>query len=283
MSLQDGAREMVLLPRQSDGIFLQGLSAPMPEVREVSENRTEDDGVRDETMLFGSRAVSIELLVTQDPRGVEDELARYLHPRVRPFLVVEDDGWSQARRIRLRVSQFDKPLELDLARIDARKISVGWVAPDGIWEADVAAEETVVADVDTSGDGFSLPVTLPLTLTATQETGASLLTNLGAVPSHFTAKLYGPCTAPSLVNETTGEEITFTSGLTLASGEYVEIDTRERTANLLSNAATTRLHLIDFTSTSWWQLQPGLNQIRYAPAPSEPGAAAIITYRPAWL
>ncbi|GGV34265.1 hypothetical protein GCM10010182_67690 [Actinomadura cremea] len=283
VSLQDGDREMVLLPRQDDGIFLQGLSAPMPEVREVAENRTDDDGVRDDTMLFGARAVSIELLVTRNPRGVEDELSRYLHPRVRPFLVVEDDGWSQARRIRLRVSQFDRPLELDLAPVDARKISIGWVAPDGAWEAGDALEETVVADVDTSGDGFALPLTLPLALTATQETGASLVTNLGAIPSHFTAKLYGPCTAPALKNETTGEEIRFRSSLVLASGEYVEIDTRARTAYLLSSTAASRLTHINFEVTSWWQLQPGVNQIRYAPVVSQPGAAAIITYRPVWL
>jgi len=283
VKLVDGSREMTLLPRQDDGIFLQSISAPMPEVREVVSARTDDDGTRDETALFGARACSIEVLVTQDPRGFEDELTRYLHPRSRPYLVVDDDGWSQARRLRLRVSQFDAPLGLDLARIDARRITVGWQVPDGIWEANAAAEETVVADVDTSGDGFSLPMTLPLTLTATTETGANLVTNLGAVPSHFTARLYGPCTAPRLVNETTGEEIAFTSGLSLASGEYVEIDTRERSANLLSNPATTRLQYVDFMATSWWLLQPGLNQVRYAPAPSEPGAAAVITYRPAWL
>lgn len=282
VKLQDGAREMVLLPRQDDGIFVQGLSAPMPEVREVAENRTDDDGVRDSTLLFGSRAVSVELLVTQNVRAVEDELGRYLHPRSRPFLVVDDDGWSAPRRLGLRVSQFDKPLELGLAQVDARKISVGWVAPDGIWEAAESVEETVLGDL-ASATGRTYPRTHPWAYEATLSAGASQVTNLGSVPSHFVARLYGPCTAPALLNETTGETLAFTSGLVLGAGQYVEVDTRDRTAYLLSSLSASRLTFIDFTRTSWWRIEPGQQQIRYAPGQTSAGAQAVITYRPSWL
>lgn len=283
VKLVDGSREMILLPRTGEGVFLQSLEAPMPEVREQAEARTDDDGTRDTTALFGARACSIELLVTENPRAVEDELTRFLHPRVRPYLVVEDDGWSQARRLGLRVDQFSAPLGLDLARIDARRISVGWKVPAGIWEAGETATETVSADVEVT-DGRTYPKTYPWEYPDTLAAGATLLTNLGSVPSHFTVKLYGPCSGPRLINETTGEEITFTTALSLGAGEYVEVDTRERTALMLSNAGASRLGYLDFEATSWWRVEPGENRLRYAPTgTASGGAAAVITYRSAWL
>jgi hypothetical protein len=283
VSLVDGSREMLLLPRQDDGIFVQEIDAPMPEVREVAENRTDDDGTRDTTSLFGARACSMELLVTESPRAVEDELSRYLHPRVRPYLVVEDDGWSQARRLMLRTDTFDAPLTLDTARVDARRISAGWKVPTGIWEAAETSEQTVLADSEVT-EGRTYPKTYPWQYAATLSAGASLITNLGSVPSHFTARLYGPCSGPRLTNETTGEQITFTTALTLGAGEYVEIDTRERTAYMLSSVSASRLTYLDFEETSWWRIEPGENKVRYAPrASTAAGSAAVITYRAAWL
>lgn len=283
VKLVDGAREMILLPRRDDGIFLQQIDAPMPGVREVAEDRTDDDGTRDSTSLFGARACSIELLVTQDPRAVEDELTRYLHPRLRPYLVVEDDGWSQARRLMLRSDQFSAPLALDTARWDGRRITVGWKVPDGIWEATDLTSVPVAADISTDSTGLALPAAFPVAFAPTMATGASLVTNAGSTPAHFIARLYGPCTAPVLRNETTGEQIAFTDSLALAAGQYVEIDTRARTAFAQSNTAVSRLTTVDFVTTSWWRLEPGDNQVRYAPADADAGSQAVIIYRPAWL
>jgi len=285
VKLVNGSRELVLLPRQDDGILLQSLDAPMPEVRAVTEARTDDDGERDTTELFGARACSVEFLITQDARAFEDELTRYLHPRARPYLVVEDDGWAQARRLRLRVDQYSAPLGVDLPLRDGRRVQVQWRCPDGVWEADEPASETVNADVQAT-EGLTLPVTLPVALTATQAAGATTLTNLGGVPAHFVARLYGPCTDPSLINETTGEEITFTGGVTLAAGDYIEVDTRDRTAYLTTNGTSSqvdRLGALDFTVTSWWRIEPGMQEIRYAPSAVSAGSAAVIEYRPQWL
>lgn len=285
VKLVDGAREMVLLPRTGDGIFLQQIDAPMPGVREVAADRTDDDGSDDDTEFFGARACSIELLVTESPRTVEDELTRYLHPRLRPYLVVEDDGWSQARRLRLRADQFSAPLTLETARWDGRKIAVGWKAPDGVWEADELTSVSVSADVS-QAVGAAFPVTFPMAFAATQAAGASRVTNAGSTPSHFTARLYGPCTAPRLVNQTTGEEITFVDSLSLAAGDYIEVNTRDRTAYLTVNGSASqvsRLNSVDFTVTSWWRLEPGTQVVRYAPPLADAGAAAVIDYRACWL
>ena len=280
--LVDGDREVVLHP--SLDYVPQRLTVASPAVREVTELRTDDDGERDSTTLHGARAVSLDLKVVDEraaPEVLIDQIKRFCHPRSRPYLHVVDDGWAQERRIRLRVDQWEEPYE-GYAASHTRPVQFQWRAPDGVWEAADVSEETVTADVDAGGVGFSLPFSLPFNLDATTETGASLVSNLGSVPSHFVARLYGPCAGPRLRNETIGEEIAFVTDLVLAAGEYVEIDTRERTADLLS-MNNSRLNMVDFAATSWWRIEPGINQIRYAPQIASPGAAAVISYRPAWL
>lgn len=281
VKLVNGARELILLPRVDEGVRLQTLDAPSPGTREVVDNRTDDDGTWDNTALFGSRACTIELLVTENARSFENDLSRYLHPLLRNYLVVEDDGWAQARRLLLRIDQWSAPLTTDLAP-DQRKIQLQWKCPDGIWEAVDTVEETVLGDLFTD-TGRTYPKSYPWSYPSTDVVGAAIITNPGAAPAHFTAKLYGPCSGPQLVNETTGERLGFLSGLALAAGEYVEINTRAQTAYLLGNSSADRLNFLDFMDSSWWRLQPGDQQVRYAPLAGSSGTAAVITYRPAWL
>lgn len=280
--LVDGARELILHPRPD--ILPSSLDVSFPAVREVTEPRADDDGERDSTLLFGARGVALEMAVTDDvyaPANLLDQVKAFLHPRTRPYLYVVDDGWGQERRILLRVDQLAEPYAGYVAS-QVRAVQLQWKAPDGIWEAADEVVETVNADV-ASTDGITLPLVLPLVFATTTATGAAQIANFGAVPSHFVAQLYGPCTAPELVNETTGERIAFTSDLTLGPGEYVEISTRDRTAYLNSDTAQTRLRYIDWDVTSWWRIEPGDQTIRYAPATASAGAVAVATYRPAWL
>lgn len=280
--LVDGLREMPIYPRE--GIEPQSLEVGFPDIREVVEGRTDDDGEDDNTLLFGARAVSLDMVVYEDPYQIGvllDELKSFLHPRTRPYLYVADDGWGQERRVRLRVTQFGEPYTGYISSVQ-RTVQAQWKAPDGVWESADVTEVTVRADV-VSTVGISFPASFPLQFAATQASGASELTNEGGVPAHFTARLYGPCTGPRLVNETTGELIAFTSSLTLAPGEYVEVNTRDRTAFLLSMASQSRLNSLDFSVTSWWRVEPGQQQVRYAPLDASDGAAAVIEYRASWL
>jgi hypothetical protein len=279
--LVDGDQEMILLPAQDQGIRLQKLDVPGPAIREVSESRVDDDGERDTTKLHGARACSIDLLVTHDARAVEEELTPFCLPEARPYLVVADDEWLQERRLMLRVDQFAAPLGVDLPR-RMRNIQAQWKVPDGIWEAAVEAEEIVNADQPAT-EGRTYPKAYPRSYPATTATGATLITNPGRKRAHFVARLYGPCSGPRLINETTGEQIAFLPSLSLAAGEYLEVNSREHTALLLSMPDASRLGYVDFAATAWWQLQSGEQQIRYAPQSVGTGAQAVITYRPAWL
>ncbi|GAA3957791.1 hypothetical protein GCM10023085_45370 [Actinomadura viridis] len=282
--LVDGARELILHP--SRHILPQSLQVSSPAIRDVSESRVDDDGERDTTLLFGSRAVSLDVVVLKDEifecEQVIDQMKSFLHPRSRPYLYVTDTGWAQERRIRLRVDQWSEPYTGYVAS-QAREVQLQWRAPDGVWEAaELTTLPEISADVPTTV-GLTFPITFPITWDATTSTGASEVSNLGSVPSHFIARLYGPCSGPRLINETTGEQIVFTEALTLGAGEYVEIDTRDRTAYLLSMSTASRLNYLDFATTSWWRIEPGDQLIRYAPLSAAGGAVAAIEYRSTWL
>lgn len=280
MRLVDGASEMILLPR--DGLKAQGLDAGSPTVREVTEDRPGTDGELDSTALFGSRAVSVELLAVQTPGAFEDELGLFLHPSKRPYLYVVDDEWAQERRLKLRFVQLSAGRTSDMPPT-VRHIQAQWKAPDGIWEdatGDTAV--TILADIS-DGAGLAWPITFPISWAATAAAGAQTVNNAGTAPAYFVARLYGPCTGPSLLNVTTGEAITFTSDLVLGAGDYVEIDTREHTANAESLADASRLNYLDFAASTWWRLAPGNQELRFSAASVSTGAQVVIIYRPAWL
>jgi hypothetical protein len=277
--LVEGAEQMLLYPRT--GLVVMSVTSASPVVRAVTEPRPDDDGELDTTERFGARAVAVELMATETPAGFVEELSAWMHPGRRPYLEVVDDEWAQTRRVMLRSDQWGGPIDADDAPY-IRRIPAQWRAPDGIWEASESTTLTVSADVPSSV-GVSAPVTAPIALTPTLASGSLQMTNVGGSPSHFTALLYGPCSAPRLINDLTGEQIAFTSDLVLAAGEYVEIDTRAKTARLLSSVAADRRGFIDFSVNSWWQIQRGAQQIRYAPTAPTAGSQAVITYRPVWL
>lgn len=282
VKLVNGSRELILRPRVADGIYLTSLDAPSPSIREVVEDRTDDDGTDDSTALHGARACTIELLVSRAARAFEDEVGRYLHPLLRPYLVVADDGWAQTRRLRLRTDQWSAPLTSDVGP-DQRKIQLQWTCPDGVWEAADEASETIEVDITTDAGGISLPMTLPMSFAATSASGSHIVFNPGAVPSHMTVRLYGPCSGPRLLNQTTGEQIAFSPDLELAAGQYVEVHTCEQAAYAQGDVSVSRLNFFDFAVSSWWRLEPGENSLRYAPADADAGAEAVVIYRPAWL
>lgn len=279
VKLVDGATEMVLYPRED--LVLKGLDPGSPAVRAQVENRADGDGEVDTTQRRGGRVLTVEFMTLANPEGIMQELGLFLRPSARPYLVRADDEWVQQRRLRLRVDPWAAPLSADLAPWQ-REVQVQWRCPDGTWEG--LDETTVIVGADAPASvGFSAPFSAPLELAPAAATNSAQTANAGTDGCHFVARLYGPCTAPRLINDTTDEQLVFTAALALGAGEYVEVDTLNRTAYLNSDPTLSRLGFVDFPVSTWWQVQPGLNTIRFAPTSPSAGSQAEITYRPLWL
>ena len=279
--LVDGSRQMQLLNRAD--IAKLELDVPLPVMVEDVEQRTDSDGTDDHTAIHGSRAVSMAFRALDDGLdAVIAELGAFMHPGMRPYLHVANTEWIDGeRRLRLRAAQGGAPVAGPLYPY-ARDVQVQWVAPSGVWEASRETEFAVNADAGTAGRVY--PMQTPRTYPPAMSAGLTLHANPGSTFSHQVTRLYGPCVGPRLTNETTGETLSFTSELQLAAGDYLEVDTANRTAFLLSDRDASRLNYLDFLTSKWWRLAPGLNQIRYHPLGEvDAGCAAYVTYTPAWL
>jgi Siphovirus-type tail component, C-terminal domain len=274
---------LTLIPAQN--ITVTAINIGFPEVRAVTERRSDTDGERDTTALYGARAVSINAGLYNTPGVLADRWRAFLAPRKRCYLYVTDTEWAGGRRILLRADQWTDPI-VEGADDVYRAIQAQWRAPAGVWE-DVSLTTVTLAALVSAGTGLSFPRAFPVAWPTTAAASTLLISNTGAVAMHFVARMYGPCDGPALFNDSTGQVIAFLpapAGLALAAGQYVEVDTLERTAYLMSDTSQSRLNFIDFTASQWWQLQPGTNVVRFGPSGSASlGSAVSLDYRQTYL
>lgn len=280
LRLVDGAREMALAPRPE--IELQVLDVGWPEILEVTETRTDDDGEDDTTSRFGARAVSVEMVFLSTPLSLLDELRGFCHPSARPYLHIRESEWGGERRIRLRADNQRATRSVSMpAQNGILPVLAQWRAPDGVLEA-VDEQRSLLPAVGEGQVGADVPWATPLVMPATTGNGATLVTVGGTVPVHWTARLYGPCTGPRITLDEYGHTLAFPD-LVIPAGDFLELRTKDRTAYYNGDRGASRLRFLDFTTAAWWRLRPETSQVRYHPDEPNTGCMAEIIWRSAWL
>ena len=270
-----------------DGVTATGIDASAP-ARAVVESRVGARGGVDTTRNLDAGVLSLSLILwpglTQTPEAFLDEIAPLLDPRLRPALVVSNDAWPNgSRRALVRYDSIAKPQ----AGPDSWPVQINWTVPAACWEdaapvtavinAFIAASTGLVIDVPglvVTSAGYTMPAT---TAVAPQQ-----VISPGKIPSQWTALIYGPCTGPKLANDTAAATIEFTDGMSLDVGEYLLVDSQAQTALLNGDPGQDRTGLLNFSTLTWWQMQQGLNVIRYYPTTADAGANAQITFRGAY-
>lgn len=109
--------------------------------------------------------------------------------------------------------------------------------------------------------------------------GQATVNNLGNVETPAVLRIHGPITAPRVRLLTTGEEIRLVGEI--ANGDYIELDVRARTVKL--NGETSRLGLLDFGNSTWWEIPPGEHIVQLLSTTFDPPAHVDVLYRPAYL
>jgi len=287
MTLSDPASGYSSVIKPRDGVSVMALDVQSA-VRAVTFPQVQADGVIDQSMWLDTAACTLALrLFTSDagmtPEDYLDELSPLLGPWVRPVLTVTNDQWAGPRMLTLRfdsrAAPVDNPVTTDVA--------LSWKVPSGGWSDTAATEFTVPAIVaSTTGLHFTSAGAHFTSAGAHFPAGAassgSIVTVAGSVRPPGRARIYGPCTGPRLTSDTAGGDIIFTSALALAAGQYLDLDSVARTANLNSDPGQSQLALLDFLNTTWWQLAPGPNLIRYHPLTGG-GSAAVLDFTPGYL
>lgn len=154
------------------------------------------------------------------------------------------------------------------------KVAVQFFATDPRVYAD---DETVLTvGAATAGGGRTYNRTYPLTYAAGGSGGSVAAVNAGTFPTRPVLKITGPATNPRIENVEANAFLTF--NLTLAAGEFLVVDLAARTV-LLGGTASRYSTLA--VGSSWWELQPGTNTIRFSTADSQ--GTLEVRYRSAWL
>lgn len=275
-----------LIPRA--GVAYQGHQFA-PTVRAVTEDRTGSDGAVDRSRYLGAGAFTLTLKLYSGTRSLIDEIGSFLHPGYRTVLTVWDSEWSLPRQLTLRYDSGSPPIELGVGLI--RNLAVSWQVPGGVWEQagsltelDVPVSLPSTAGLTmTTASGLVMTTASGLVMHSTVQPGEFQATNPGTVPSQWTANLYGPCSGPRFANDSAGLTLEFAPGLAVPAGSFIALDSAARSALLNNDPRSPVLASLNFGSSDWWTLQPGVNELRYYPSTGALPAYAQVFYRPAWL
>lgn len=164
-----------------------------------------------------------------------------------------------------------------LAGADATKYGSGVVGDVGIVVEDFDRQDWKIDDyVQETLDASALVV--------------ATLVNEGNFPAEPVFQLAGPMTDPALINETTGQTMSFTG--TIPAGETWVIDTPNRTIYNNDPTPVSKFEFLDVTS-DWIELDPGTNIIdldatgldatRSAPGAAVEGPGITIQYYDTWM
>lgn len=151
--------------------------------------------------------------------------------------------------------------------------TIGLIAPDPRKYSTLLQSITVAQGSPAAG--LVPPLTPPLTLPAGAPPMSASITNNGSFETRPTVTISGPISGPAVVNQTTGQAVSF-SGLTLASTDQLVVDFLNQRATLNSVFRTADL------SSSWWVLQPGSATVQVT-GTAGAGAQMTVAWRDAWI
>lgn len=265
-----------LLTFADAGMVLSALDVGFPEVRNAQTSLAGRDGVQDTTKYIGARAVTAEVfLPTATAFTLRDQLAGLMHPRLVHYLYVTRGEWAAERRIRVRPKTFACPMNRPVLA------QLGWSAPGGLFE-DADTSTITLAPLSDAEAGLSSPLSSPLAFPAGFLPGQSNVSIGGTAPVWLTVDIFGPCTNPALFNSQSQQWLAF--NLNIADGDYLHVDMAGPTAWLKGDPTQDRYGSLDFTRSSWWQLENGATtQIGFYPDTAGGNCVAIATWRSLYL
>jgi tail protein len=136
---------------------------------------------------------------------------------------------------------------------------------------------TITAGAAAGEVGILNPITNPIS-SATSATGQQSVVNDGDAPTWPRFRVTGPITNPTILNNSTGEQIVL--AYSLAASEY--LDVYPQRGVILAQGTADRYSALDFAQSEWWQLQPGTTDVRLLASSFSSPAALDVYWQPAY-
>ena len=257
---------------------LRGLD-DLPELRTSDTPRPQDHGEYPGIDYAAGRTVDVALTVTAATDAAFRAAIQALEDATilrtaETALSFQNPGMASPRRVNARPRRRSIPNDWDhVFRIG--RVALQFHATDPrVYDDNQSSSSTAAA---TSGGGRTYNRVYNLTYAAGGAGGSITATNNGNFPTRPTARIDGPVTDPRIENVTAGKFLQF-SGLTLAAGDWLDIDFANRT--VLLNGTASRYGFLTSTS-SFWELAPGANEIKFTSGSAT--GTLTLTWRSAWL
>lgn len=123
---------------------------------------------------------------------------------------------------------------------------------------------TASTGLPSSSGGLTIPFTIPFTIDAVTVTGRCSLTNPGIVTGPVVLRIEqtgpDPLVGPAVVHESSGRALVFQSSLSLAAGEWIDVDMEAQT--VLANGTASRNAFV--VRREWSGFDPGVNEWSFA-------------------
>lgn len=263
---------------EHNGFRVASLDVAFPTVRAVTAALPTRDGDYDTTRLMGPRTVTVTGSLVASTAGTRSAalaaLAAWAVPGLRPRIVYSLDG-EPPLTLGLRGSQLSAPA----SNIGVSAFSVSWEAPNPIASGLVDHQTDISPQLPVTGRVYNL--TFNRVYPHTAASGIGTCFNAGTYPAWPVLDFYGPCTDPAVYWVTPPGGAVVFSGLTVAAGDFVAVDTYAQTALLNGQAGANRFYLLDFAKTVWAPLQPGTTTLQYRPSSFQGGSYLVVNWNDA--
>jgi hypothetical protein len=220
-----------------------------PDMRSNSDALPGSDGGTEPNPLFGPRLMQWHGKAMGATPALAQKAAREFAALLATdrsgTLTVDDGSLALSARV---LPQGTSPVFVKWVTDVWFEFGLSLVAPDPRKYGPVVE---VVTGMAGSTGGLPFPLTFPLAF-GSASGGSVTVDNTGTIKSWPIMRIAGPVVNPRIINPATGDELRV--NLTLAAGEYLDIDTAARTV-LLQGTASRRKDVA--TSGEWLPVPPG--------------------------
>lgn len=247
---------------------IKGLDAPP--LRIVNTPNAGMHGAQVMADYFGSRPVTIEGYVYGD--GGADLLAKL--DAIATFMTPADRTLTIDDRVvfcRPAGFTFDHSADLPFAV----PFQASFIAADPIIYGSTANSGNIALPTATGGRSF--PKSYPIAYGTISTGGRLVARNAGNIVVAPTVKIFGPVDNPRLMNITQNKSVELATSV--IAGDCLVIDFAHKTVML--NGAASRYSAL--TTSDWWDLRPGNNEISYGASTYQAGSYALLSWRDGYL
>jgi hypothetical protein len=249
------------MPLEGRGYVCQSLDLGAPVIREVTQNRPDQDGIDDRTLYMGGRTVTAAITALAGAGARIDEVASafgpYMIPSARPTLhYILDRGANDERTMVLRAAAYGWPIVGD----NQRDISLQWIAADPIaWDALGQSATAWTGTGANAGRAYALTFNRAYPAQGSAAVPGTIAT-AGDVPVRPMFLLYGPLSNGIVQIQADNGTVGLLEMIGTAridAGHYWAIDAAAHTAWLDEDPTQSVLSQLDWDHLVWPTVTPG--------------------------